>query len=49
MVFSMYGQQENLVRLEIINPVIIKEQKQDAVKLNVQLSYANDKMDSLFF
>ena len=49
MVFSMYGQQESLIRLEILNPVIIKERKQDAIKLDVQLSSSGDKIDSLFF
>ena len=47
--FFMYGQQKNIVRLEIINSVVIKERKQDAVRIEVQLSNSYKENDTLYF
>ena len=48
-VLVIYGQHKNTGRLEIINSVVIKERKQDAVKIEIRLSNFDKETDTLCF
>ena len=45
----IYGQSKDIWKLEIINTIVVKEQKHDAVKLQVRLSCFNDELDTVYF
>ncbi len=44
----LYGQSKDLGKLELINTIVVKEQKYDAVKLQVRLFGFNDELDTLY-
>lgn len=45
----MHGQSKDMGKLKIISTIVVKEQKHDAVKLQVLLSGFNDKLDTVYF
>jgi hypothetical protein len=45
----MYGQIKNMGKLEIISTIVVKEQKHDAVMLQVRLSGFNNELDTVHF
>ena len=48
-VFIVQGQHKNISRVEIINSVVIKERKQDVVRLEILLSSSDKETDTLYF
>jgi len=45
----MHGQNKYMGKLEIISPIIVKEQKHDAVMLRIRLSGFNNELDTVYF
>ncbi len=44
----IYGQSKDMCKLELINTIVVKKQKHDAVKLQVHLSGFNDELDTVY-